>query len=436
MPTDAEPPANPPPQPPARLTRAEWGLILVLVAVQFTHMVDFVIIMPLGGRLIRELNLTESQFGHVVSAYAWAAGIASLLASLVMDRFDRRTVLLTMYAGFGLSTLFCGLAPGYELLLLSRTLAGVFGGVAAVSILAVIGDVFPPQKRGRASGAVMSAFAVASIAGLPLGLLLAEWFGRGAPFVALAALSGLVWVLGWFRLPHVRGHLAAERASHLAEFAAVVREPAHLWAFAFSFFLVLGTFTVASFIGPYLTATNGWSEKDLAVIYLTAGALTLVGMNVVGRLADRLPRLPLFRVLALLALVMAVAVSNLPPGPLWVAALALGGFMVFASGRMVPAQAMLLGTAVPRVRGAFMSLNTSVQHASTGLAPIIAGAILHRTPEGRLEGFPLVGLVAAATAGMSLVLAGWLRTAPHQLPKEEPAREAGAEVVKKEPVAV
>src|SRR5690348_6176590 len=153
---------------PGRLTRSEWGLLLVLVAIQFTHMVDFVIIMPLGDRLRRELGISPEQFGAVVAAYAWAAGIASLLASFVMDRLDRKTVLLAMYAGFGLSTLFCGLAPTYEWLLVSRTLAGVFGGLAAVALMSVIGDLFPPEKRGRATGAVISSFAVASIAGLPI----------------------------------------------------------------------------------------------------------------------------------------------------------------------------------------------------------------------------------------------------------------------------
>lgn len=146
MPAASEPPAPPRNSPVARITRSEWALILVLVAIQFTHMVDFVIIMPLGGRLMRELELSESQFAHIVSAYAWAAGIASLLASFVMDRFDRKIVLLAMYAGFGVSTIVCGLASNYTGLLLSRTLAGGFGGTAAVALMAVIGDIFPPES--------------------------------------------------------------------------------------------------------------------------------------------------------------------------------------------------------------------------------------------------------------------------------------------------
>jgi len=411
---------------PAHITRAEWELILLLVAIQFTHMVDFVIIMPLGGRLMSELSLSAPQFAQIVSAYAWAAGIASLLASFVMDRFDRKTVLLAMYAGFALSTLFCGFASSYELLLLARTLAGAFGGTAAVALMAVIGDVFPPEKRGRATGAVISSFAVASILGLPAGLVLAEEYGRGAPFIALAVLSAVVWLLVWTKLPAIRGHLTAERPNRWAEFAEVIRHRDHLSAFCFSFFLVLGTFTVASFIGPYLTATNGWKESQLSQIYFVAGICTLASMTAIGRLSDQLPRLILFRIFGFAALVMAVVITNLPASPLWVATIALSAFMVFAAGRMVPIQAIMLGVPRPQNRGAFMSLNTSIQHAATGLAPLIAGALVTKHPDGQMTGYPLVGWVAAGTAAISLALAGLLRPAR----VEEAKPEAKVELAK------
>jgi len=389
-------------------SRSEWSLLLVLVAVQFTHMVDFVIIMPLGNRLMAELSLTESQFGWIVSAYAWAAGLASLAASLVMDRFDRRTVLLTMYAGFTVSTMLCGLAPNFELLILARFLAGTFGGVAAVALNAIIGDVFPPHRRGRATGALMSAFAFATIAGLPIGLALAHWFGRSAPFYAIAAVSVVVWIVGWYFLPPLRGHITNDRKSKLEEFFAVAREPNHLRAFAFSFFLVLGTFTVASFTAPYFGRINNWGESELAIIYFFAGLFTLVSMNVVGRLADRYPRRPLFQVLAGGAIVMALVMSNLPPTHLWVATVVLTLFMGFAAGRMIPAQTILLGAATPRVRGAFLSLNTAVQHLGTGAASAIGGLLIGSD----MSGFPIVGLVSAATAAISLVLIVFIRPAP------------------------
>jgi predicted MFS family arabinose efflux permease len=420
---------------PAQITWTEWGLILVLVSIQFTHMVDFVIIMPLGDELKRELGLNDWQFAQIVSAYAWAAGIASLLASFVMDRFDRKTVLLTMYAGFACSTLFCGLVGTYPWLLVSRTLAGAFGGTAAVALMSVIGDVFPPEKRGRAAGAVMSAFAVASIAGLPAGLVLAEWFGRsapaelrelratGAPFIALAGLSVGVWVLARVKLPPIRGHLGHDRPNRWAEFVEVVRHRDHIAAFVFSFFLVLGTFTVGSFVGPYLAATNGWTPEHLARIYFVSGICTFIGMTVVGRMADRFPRLVLFRAFGFAALVMAVVVSHLPAGPLWVATSVISTFMVCAAGRMIPVQAMILGVPAPRNRGAFMSVNTSVQHAGTGLAPLIAGALVTTDSAGHMTGFPLVGWVSAATAAVSLVLVGLLRPAQAEVKLEEPVKE-------------
>ncbi|MGH3449146.1 MAG: MFS transporter, partial [Haloechinothrix sp.] len=232
-------------------------------------------------------------------------------------------------------------------------------------------------------------------------------FGRGAPFIALAGFSALVWVVGWLRVPHVRGHLGAPRSGRLTEFVAVVREPNHLRAFAFTFFLVLGTFTVASFVAPFLSSWNGWRERHLLVIYFVAGICTLFAMNYTGRLADRVRRRPLYVGLASAALVMAVVISNLPPGPLWVATVALSLFMVFASARAVPAQAILLGAAAPRVRGAFLSVNTAVQHFGTGVAPLIAGSLTGRDADGHLTGFPLVGLVSAGTGAVSLALV-WL----------------------------
>jgi len=418
--------------PPPRITRGEWALIVVLMAIHFTHMVDFVIIMPLGNRLMNELDISPVQFGWLVSAYSLAAGLASLIATFVMDRFDRKAMLLKMYGGFAFSTLLCGLAPNYGLMLASRVLAGIFGGLAAVTIMAMIGDLFPAEKRGRAAGAVMSSFAVASIMGLPLGLWIANGHGRGAPFVVLAGISAGVWFLAAIRLPSVREHLTAPRHHFWVEFKAVAREPRHLWAFGFSFFTILGTFTIGSFSGPYLSATNGWNEDKLAVVYFVGGVLTLIGMNAIGRLSDRYNRLWLLRILMMFTIASGLTITNLPPGPLWVATLALAAFMVFSAGRVVPAQAMLLGTAEPRIRGSFMSLNTAVQHLSSGLAPLIAGVLITQTDDGKMTGFPVVGIVAAVAAVVAMILAGRMRPAPVVTERESKAEEVSVQ----EPVGV
>lgn len=399
-----------PPQPMrSRLTVPEWKLILVLAAINFTHIIDFVIIMPLGDRLMTELGIQPWQFANIVSAYGLAAFAASLAAGAVMDRFDRKHVLLAMYAGFAVSTLFCGLASSYEILLVSRALAGTFGGLAASAIMAVIGDTIPTEKRGSATGAVMSAFAVASIAGLPAGLALANWLGRGAPFIALAGVSVVVWGTAWVRLPRMRGHVSTVARSPLADFVAVFREPNHRRAFAFTFAVVLGTFTVIPFIGPYMTTNAGRSEADLPIIYAVAGGCTLVSMNLMGRLSDRVSRRWLFRIVAGATLIVTLLITNLPRVSLPIAVLAATLFMVCASGRMVPAQALLIGCAVPRLRGGFLSVNTAMQHLATGVAPMIGGAMMGRDESGQLTGYPVVGLVAAAFAVLSIVLIGRLR---------------------------
>ena len=391
-----------------RFSRQDWALLLALAAIQFTHMVDFVIIMPLGDKFMAELSINPQQFGYIVAAYGLAAALASLLGSLIVDRFDRKYVLVTVYAGFTLSTLLCGLADTFEHLLMARAMAGMFGGLAASTIMAIIGDLIPPRLRGRAAGIVMSAFAVASIVGLPAGLSLAVWFGRGAPFIALAGLSLAVLVTVLFRLPPVRGHLAAGRKNPFVEFAGIVSTPNYWTAFLFTFTMVLGTFTMIPFIGPYMTSNVGRAEGDLPIIYFFAGLCTLISMNVFGRIADKVNRKNMYLVMAGLTMVMTLIVSNLTPIPLWLVVILISSFMVCASGRMIPAQALIIGVPEPRNRGAFMSLNTAVQHMGTGIAPIIGGAFMIKNEAGQMLGYPKVGLIAASLALVSIVLARFL----------------------------
>ena len=416
-----------------RLTRSEWVLILALAAIQFTHIVDFVILMPLGDRLMHELAISPRLFSFLVAAYALTASVMSLLAASVIDRFDRRSVVLFLYAGFGVSTLCCGLAPNYELLLASRAMAGAFGGLASAAIMAVIGDVFPDARRGRATGVVMSAFAVASIAGLPAGLALAAEFGRGAPFLTLAALCVPVWIVVSLVMPSLTGHRQKQRRPAIQELRAVISQREHLPAFLFNFTLLVGTFTVGSFIGPIFIANGGFTEHDLAVGYAFAGLLTFFSMNIIGRLSDRMNRLKLFRVLGLATIGMTLVITNVVPSSLWVGCVMVALFMGCASGRMIPAQAMLVGVPVPAMRGGFMSVNTAVQHLGSFCAPMLAGAILTKTPDGRLDGYPLVGLIGAIVARAAILRAGRIRPAARATPTQVLATTVEIE---KEPVAV
>ena len=429
------------------LSPGEWALVAVLALVNFTHILDFVIVMPLGERLLNTMktaagaSIAAPQFGFVVSAYGFAATAAGLLASLVADRFDRRSFLLVSYGGFILATVFCGLAASYELFLLARVLSGVFGGLAASAIMAVIADVVPDHRRGKAIGAVTSAFAVASIIGLPAGLFLAQAFDSyGVPFLAIAAASLVVWLVAWLRLPSVSKHLAHRgQRSALAGFAAVVRRPNHLRSFLFMFALVLGTFTIVPFLAPHLQINCGRSREDVPWIYAVAGVCTLVGMNVVGWLTDRVGKRPVFLASAGGAVVMTVVITHLHGDiGFWGAAAAATAFMVAASGRIVPAQGMMLASADPNTRGAFTTLNAAVSHLGTGIGPLLAGAVI--TTESalnattgmeevvKLEHYENAGYVAVAFAVAALGISFLLKQpakahAPAVVPTVEPRPE-------------
>ncbi len=393
----------------SRLTAGEWLLLLVLAAVQFTHIVDFMIIMPLGPVYMREMGLSTEQFSSVIAAYTVSAGLAGLLAARFLDRFDRKTALLTLYAGFTVGTFLCAVAPSFYPLLAARAVTGAFGGLAAAVVLAVIGDAFPEDRRGTATGVVMSAFSVASIAGVPMGLQVADMFSWHYPFVALGGLGAANFALGYLVLPPLRGHLG-RRPARSGALWHVLTDANHMRAYTLMVALVMSTFMIFPLLATYLVFNVGLEQSELKFMYVCGGLATLFTMTPIGRLSDRYGKLPVFRVMAVATLILIEAMTNLPAGlHLSLVLVVTTVFMVVSSGRMVPAMAMITSSAAPRFRGSFMSLNTAVQHLSSGVATAIAGLLIHKQESGALTGFPLVGLLACIATVASLFLAGRLR---------------------------
>lgn len=396
----------------SRFTSQQWGLLLLLAAINFTHILDFVIVMPLGDPLRQQLHINPREFGMVVSAYGISAMITGIISSSVVDLFDRKTILIGSFGGFALATFYCGLAPNYLHLLIARCLAGLFGGMASSCVMAVIGDVFADRQRGKAIGVVTSSFAVASTIGLPIGLWLAIYFGNwNAPFIAIGVLALCVWVLSLICLPSMTGHRTGVRSNPLRQFKSVVQQSNHLWAFAFMLATVFGTFLVVPYIAPYVQANCGRTAMDLPVIYAVAGICTLITLNIIGWATDRFGAKPMFLICAGGAVLMTLVITNLPSVSLFGATIATSLFMILASGRVIPAQAMMLRASDPALRGAFMNLNTSVSHFATAVGPLITGSIVgEEYAGGPLTGFPLAGLIAAGCGCTALVLSFRLRS--------------------------
>jgi len=395
-------------QSPAR----ERAILLTLAAIQFTHVLDFMILMPLGSHLMRTFGASAAQFSILVAVYGLSAAIAGFAGGFVIDRFDRKHALLTLYFGFFLATFACGTAGSYAELLLARCAAGTFGGVAGSVIVAMIGDVFPPERRGRATAWVAAAFPMASIAGVPSGLALANSFNWNAAFFFVASLSALflalaLRVLPRFRSPHAPAH-------PVRQMAQILKNPIHRRGFWMSAALVFGGGVVVPFIAPSMVANVGIAENRLQYIYLAGGACTFLTTPWFGRLTDRHDKLGVLAWVTLAAAVAVLVLTHLPAASLGVAMLVTAVFMVAMAGRFTPAMAMLNNAVENRYRGGFMSVNSAVQQASGGFGNLAAGALVSTNAGGQLVGYPIAGFVAVACFVLTVIMAARLRAAaPH-----------------------
>lgn len=393
----------------AATRRMEWVVLLVLASVQFTAIVDFVVVMPLGPELMKSLNIGPWEYGLIVESYTFAAGVAGLVASALIDRFSRRTAFLSLFAGFLIGTFCCAIAPNYQFLIAARAGTGFFGGILGGMAMAIVGDVFPEERRGRATGALMSAFALASIMGIPFGIVLGQNFGWHMPFLALVALGIPVFIIGAFALPPLRGHLQEKHVHPMRSLLTTFQSASNWNAFALMAALMMGAFAVIPFINPYLVANVGVPKQYLFLVYVVGGLLTLITSPIVGKLADRYGKLLMFRIIAPMSALMLIAVTSLPAVPPLIAVVVVAGLIVTNSGRMIAAMAMITGTVPPQQRGAFLSANASIQHIASGVGTLLASKVITEADNGQLQHFGMVGFHACVITMLSVWLAGRLQ---------------------------
>lgn len=384
--------------------RRERALIFLLAAIQFTHITDFVVMMPLGPQFMRVFQLEAQEFSVLVSAYSVSAAVFSLIAAFFLDRWDRKRSLVWVYLGFVVGTLTCGISHSYAQLLAGRIIAGAFGGTVSAISFAIIGDVIPAHRRGRAMGALMASFSVASVVGLPAGLFMASHFGWESVFLGIALMGCGLCLYAYSRVPSLRFHLAAARSKTLwQEFDEILRRRACQRGLLFAASVTATGFLIIPFISPSFVANAGVAESQLSLIYLVGGFCTFFTSQWVGRLSDRWGYRQVFQALALSSLVPIALITNLGyVGIVWATAVS-SLFMVLVSGRMVPSMALLTSLVRPDQRGAFMSLVTFCQQIAMGLGSLVAGRLV-TVNNGKLLHYNRSGFAAMALTFFALWL--------------------------------
>lgn len=408
------------------MVKNERLLLFLLAVIQFAHIVDFMIVMPLGKQLMDIYQISPQQFSIIVSAYSFAAFAAGLVGAFFIDRFDRKVALLFSFAGFTLGTLACAVAPSFTIFLMARSLAGLFGGSLATLVLSIIGDVIPFERRATAMGVIMTAFSVASVAGVPIGLALAANFGWQMPFYTIGGLGLLVLVAIWRWVPSITVHLQQDgpaevpRPSALDGFRAILNDRNQQLALLFTMVLMLGHFTIIPFIAPYMQLNVGFSDAEVSYIYLFGGLATVVALPLFGRLSDRYGNMTIFGIVSVAAVFSIYAITHLPPVTMLIAILTSTSYFIVASGRNVPATTMVTGVVNTQNRGSFMSVRTSAQQLALGLSSIIAGLIVTKDADGRLIDYEIAGYLAIAMSLLAIVIGRLLKVINQHSPKGTP----------------
>jgi predicted MFS family arabinose efflux permease len=380
-------------------------VVAVLAFLQFTVVLDFMILSPLGAILMPTLNITPSQFGLVVSGYAFSAGASGLLAAGFADRFDRKKLLMFFYIGFILGTLFCGLAPSYEFLLAARIVTGLFGGVVGSVSFAIITDLFPYEMRGRVMGIVQTSFAASQVLGLPLGLFLSNLWGWHAPFILIVIIGILAGVMIGLRLQPIRDHLKMQHGNNpFVHLFKTVSQRNYLQGFATTALLSTGGFMLMPFASAFNVNNLGVRLDQLPLIYMVTGVISIITGPLVGRLSDRVGNMLIFMMGSTLAIITIAIYTRLSMVSIWTV-IAVNTFMwIGVSARMISSSALMSALPKPQDRGAYMSVSSSIQQISGGLAAILAGLIVVAEPSGRLDHFDNLGNVIIASTVITMIL--------------------------------
>jgi predicted MFS family arabinose efflux permease len=373
-------------------TSYQITVILILALTQFSVVLDFMVMSPLGDLLIKDLKITPAQFGVVVSSYALSAGVSGFLTASFADKFDRKKLLLFFYGGFILGTLFCGLSTSYLILVLSRIFTGIFGGVISSISLAIVADLFEIDQRGRVMSFLQMGFGMSQVLGIPISLYLANYWNWQAPFYLIVGLAALIFFLTLIILRPVNAHLELQRASPIKHLLQTISNRNYRIGFIATAFMSLGGYLMMPWGSAYSVNNIGIDQKSLPLMFMIVGIATFAIMPIVGILSDRFNKFVIFTGSSIWMVITVLIYTQLPHVSLWVLILVNVLMMMGIMARMIPSQALAASIPEMKDRGAFMSVNSSLQQMAGGIAALIGGWIVKQKNElSHLENFDWLG---------------------------------------------
>jgi MFS transporter, DHA1 family, inner membrane transport protein len=391
------------------LKRKEIIVVSLLALVNFTHILDFMIMMPLGNLLMPLWKLNTAQFANVVAGYPIAAFVSAFCAIFFADKFDRKHLLLFAYFGFLIGTFMCGQAIGYQSMMAARVITGLFGGMIGAQVMSMIGDFVPYERRGQAMGILMSGFALASVIGVPLSLFLANHFAWNFPFYLIAGQGLLLFFILWKVLPNFKMHLEnpIKLKDRAQNFVDIFSNRTQIIALALGSCLMMGHFFIIPLINPYLVNNVKIDIKYTPLVYLFGGIATILASNITGKLADKYGKYIVFKYAILFAFPCIFAVTNMPVWPLWLVLFIYAIWFAVTTSRSVPAQAMITQSVTAQTRGSFMSFSSCLQSLGTGIATLISGKLTYNDAKGIIHGYPYLGYISMAVIAFCFYL-GWV----------------------------
>ncbi len=401
---------------------AQKIFVALLALTQFTVILDFMIISPLGDFLMKSLNISSSQFGLLVASYAFSAGASGVLTSSIADKFDRKKLLLFFYSGFIIGTFFCAIAPNYYLLLVARIITGLFGGVIGAVSMTIVTDLFSPKKRGRAMGILQMGFSASQVLGIPAGLYINNLFGWRAAFTMIVVLAVLIFIAATKFLPKVNKHL--EKSVHeniYKHYKDLFSNLNYRIGFLMITTLSVGAFLIQPFSGSFIINNLKIVPDHLPIIYMVTGMATMFILPMVGKLSDKFDKLNIFKFGAVWSIVMVLVFTNLVPVAAWVIIAVNILLFVGIMSRAIPAQALLMSIPEPKDRGAFMSINSSLQQISGGIAAACAGLVVYQPSKtAPLQHFDILGYIII----MVIILSVFLLSRVSKVVKEKDSAKA------------